>query len=466
MAQGQLTSDIQKRLPSDIDVGAVIDNLPIGRFHVILLIACALLALSDGYDIAVIGFAGPSLVREWKIANLAALAPVFSAGLFGVLFGAPLFGYFGDRFGRKAALILSALLYGLFSLLTSATSSLDQMVVMRFLTGLALGGVLPTTIALAAEYAPRSLKVTFGLIVNIGIVIGAGLPGPVAAWLVPDHGWPILFLIGGIMPIVLAAAVWPVLPESIKFLSLRPKRRADLAAIVSKLRPDIPINASTNFIAPEEARKAGRSLKYLFAGNLAIVTPLLWICFLVSQMSSFFFQTWLPTLMASAGLPPTQAALSYTWFQTGGVISAIVISRPMDKYGFGTVAFLFLASIPAIASFGYAFGSGQLQGILSLMAAGFCLDALLISLLSGAGALYPTPIRSSGIGWTFALGRAGGVLGPIVGAVLVSLHLTTQQLFLAAAAPLVVGLVASAALARIYSMQNKTLEIKEAIATH
>jgi MFS transporter, AAHS family, 4-hydroxybenzoate transporter len=458
VARGQSTSNI--------DVAAIVDDLPIGRFHVILLISCALLALSDGYDIAVIGFAGPSLVREWKIANLAALAPVFSAGLFGVLVGAPLFGFFGDRLGRKTALIVSAVLYGLFSLATTLASSLDQMVVMRFLTGLALGGVLPTTIALAAEYAPRRLKLTFGLVVNIGIVIGAGLPGPVAAWLVPTHGWPVLFVIGGVTPIVLAVALWPLLPESIKFLSLRPDRRADLAAIVSKLRPDIPIDASTNFVAPEEARKAGRSLKYLFAGNLAIITPLLWICFLISQMSSFFFQTWLPTLMASAGLPPSQAALSYTWFQAGGVISAIVISRPMDKYGFGTIALLFLVSIPAIASFGSAFGSGELRGILALMAAGFCLDALLISLLSGAGALYPTPIRSSGIGWTFALGRAGGVLGPIVGGMLVSLHLSTVQLFYAAAAPLVLGFVASVALAWIYFTQNKTLEIREAAATY
>ena len=348
--------------------------------------------------------------------------------------------------------------------MTAWASSLDQMVAMRFLTGLALGGVLPTTIALAAEYAPRRLKITFGIIVNIGIVVGAGLPGPVAAWLVPNHGWPILFLIGGIVPIVLAAAVWPVIPESIKFLSLHPKRRADMAAIISKLRPDIPIDASTNFVAPEEARKAGRSLKYLFAGNLAVVTPLLWICFLISQMSSFFFQTWLPTLMASAGLPPSQAALSYTWFQVGGVISAIAISRPMDKYGFGTVAVLFLLSIPAIASFGSTFGSGGLQSILSLMAAGFCLDALLISAqLSGAGA--------SSIQRPFDQAASAGRSRSAEPAVfwvrswecmLVSLHLTTQQLFFyAAAAPLVLGLAASTSLAWIYSTQNKTLEIKK-----
>lgn len=107
MAQGQLASDVRGQLTSDIDVAAVVDDLPIGRFHVILLIACALLALSDGYDIAVIGFAAPSLVREWKIANLAELTPVFSAGLFGVLFGAPLFDSLVIASGENPRLLLA-----------------------------------------------------------------------------------------------------------------------------------------------------------------------------------------------------------------------------------------------------------------------------------------------------------------------------------------------------------------------
>jgi AAHS family 4-hydroxybenzoate transporter-like MFS transporter len=220
-----------------VDVAAIIDNLAIGRFHVMVLAFCALLALTDGYDIAVIGFAGPSLVRDWKITNLAALAPIFSAGLIGVLVGAPMFGYFGDRFGRKVALISSAILYGLLSIATMAVGSLNEMIVLRFLTGLAMGGVLPTSVALAAEYAPRRFKLTFGIIVNLGIVVGAGLPGLVAVWLVPTHGWQVLFLVGGVAPIVLAACLVPVLPESLKFLSLHPERRANTVRLLSRLRP-------------------------------------------------------------------------------------------------------------------------------------------------------------------------------------------------------------------------------------
>jgi MFS transporter, AAHS family, 4-hydroxybenzoate transporter len=451
---------------SAVDIAAVIDDLPVKRFHIGLLIGCALLAFSDGYDIAVIGFAGPSLVREWHIANLASLAPVFSAGLFGVLIGAPIFGFAGDRFGRKITLTVSALFFGVFSLLTMAAGSLEQMIVLRFLTGIGLGGVLPTTLALAAEYAPRKYKLTFGVVVTVGILLGAALPGPVAAWLVPTHGWPILFLIGGIMPIGIAIILYPFLPESLKFLSLHPGRHSILVALVSKLRPDLAVNSSTQFVAPEVDRKIGRSLKNLFAGDLAILTPLLWVCFLISQMCNFFFQSWLPTLIATAGYPPTQAALSYTWFQLGGVIAAILISRPLEKIGFASVAIFFAGGIPAVAALGYIFGSGEIQSALSLMAAGLCLTGLLITMLAIAGAIYPTPIRSSGIGWTFALGRCGGVFGPLVGGLLVSLHLSTAQLFAAAAVPLVVGLITSIAFCWVYSAGNKTLVIKEAVALH
>jgi AAHS family 4-hydroxybenzoate transporter-like MFS transporter len=451
---------------SPVDVAGLIDDLPLKWFHVVLLIGCTLMALSDGYDIAVVGSAGPSLVREWKIANLALLAPVFSAGLFGVLIGAPIFGFVGDRFGRKNALFVSAIIYGVFSLATIAASSLEQMVVLRFLTGIGLGGVLPTSLALAAEYAPRKFKLTFGLVVSVGILIGAALPGPVAAWVVPTQGWWILFLIGGVMPIGFTIILYSFLPESMKFLSLRPERHSELVTLASRLRPDLAIDSATQFVAPEVDQRVGRSLKNLFAGDLAILTPLLWICFLISQMCNLFFLSWLPTLVADAGYPPTQAALSYTWFEFGGFIGATLISRPLEKIGFASVVIFFAGGIPAVASLGYVFGLGEMQSALVLMATGLCLTGLLVTMLAIAGAMYPTPIRSSGIGWTFALGRCGGVCGPIVGGFLVSLHLTTAQLFQAAVVPLVVGLIASIAFCWVYSARNKTLVIKEAVALH
>jgi AAHS family 4-hydroxybenzoate transporter-like MFS transporter len=447
-----------------IDVATAIDNLPIGRFHVKLLAWCCVLVLTDGYDISVIGFAGPSLVREWHIANIAVLAPAFSAGLVGLLFGAPLFGYLGDRFGRKTTLIACAFLYGVLSLITAAASSLEQMVYLRFLTGIALGGVTPTAFALAAEFAPKRFRLTFGMIVGLGLIVGAGLPGIVAATLVPTYGWQALFLVGGVTPILVASCLIFVLPESLKFLSLRPSRRNDAVKLLSRVRPDLHIGPDTRFVVASESEGRGLSVKDLFAGGLAVITPLLWFLFMVSQMSMFFFQTWMPTLVASAGLPMTQAALSFTWFQLGGLVGNLTLSRPFDKFGLALLTIVFLVSVPVVATLGIFVTSRDLL-MLAAMVSGFCLLGLVSGLVATASAIYPTRYRSMGIGWAYGMGRLGGVGGPLIGGFLVSLHLPNQQLFLAASVPLVFGTAASLALACFYFARHRKFEIDEAMAS-
>ena len=162
-----------------------------------------LLSLIDGYDIAAIAFAAPHLVREWGL-KPGALGPVFSASLIGILFGSAVFGWIGDRYGRKTALIGSNLLFGVFTLAAAWSTNLDQLFWLRLLAGLGIGGVIPNVVAINTESAPRKLRATLALI-GVGFVpLGGAIPGVVAATLVPTHGWQILFTIGGIVPIILA----------------------------------------------------------------------------------------------------------------------------------------------------------------------------------------------------------------------------------------------------------------------
>src|SRR5207248_3323374 len=148
-----------------------------------------------------IAFAAPYLVRAWGVAP-SALGPVFSASLFGILVGSALFGWIGDRFGRKAALVGSNLLFGIFTLAAAYATNLNEMFWLRLLAGLGIGGVIPNVVAINIESAPRHLRATLPIIA-VGLVpIGGAIPGIVTAALVPQHGWPILFLIGGIAPIV------------------------------------------------------------------------------------------------------------------------------------------------------------------------------------------------------------------------------------------------------------------------
>src|SRR6476619_4220655 len=207
-----------------VQVSRFLDERGLSAFQIKLLIWSFFVVLIDGYDIGAIAFAAPHLVKAWGISPRA-LGPVFSASLIGILFGSALFGWIGDRYGRKAALIGSNLLFGVFTLAAAYASNLDQMFWLRLLAGLGIGGVIPNVVAINAESAPRKLRATLALIAVGCVPIGGAIPGLISAIYVPTYGWPILFQIGGIVPIVIGLAGFFGLPESIKFMALRESER-------------------------------------------------------------------------------------------------------------------------------------------------------------------------------------------------------------------------------------------------
>jgi AAHS family 4-hydroxybenzoate transporter-like MFS transporter len=209
-------------MPEDaaVDVARFVDEQKFGAFHVKLLILSFFIVLFDGYDIGAAPFAAPSWIKAWGI-DRAALAPVLAASLIGILFGAPILGFVGDVFGRKKAIIISCLVFGGFTWVGAWANSLEVMWYLRLLAGIGIGGLLPNLIALNAEFAPRRLRATMIILMFTGITFGGSVPGAVAAWLVPHYGWPILFVIGGVAPIVMALVAAVALPESIKYLTVQ-----------------------------------------------------------------------------------------------------------------------------------------------------------------------------------------------------------------------------------------------------
>ncbi len=167
----------------------------------LLLLALALVC--EGFDLQIANFAAPGLVKSLGIAR-ADLAPFFSASLAGMLIGAPLLGRYGDRAGRRRVIVGGTIAYALLSLLTSACSGLAELIAVRFVTGLALGGVMPNVFALAGEIAPERLRTKAVALIGIGISLGGVLAGSAAAGFVA-HGWRFLFLIGGMVPLAMAA---------------------------------------------------------------------------------------------------------------------------------------------------------------------------------------------------------------------------------------------------------------------
>ena len=248
-----------------IDVGAVLDRQKITGFNIGLVILAFLVMMTDGYDLGAAAFAGPGLIKEWGLRG-PELGVLLSSSLAAGFFGPPLLGYLADRFGRKRVIVCGAYAFGLFTLSAVATSSLNQLVLTRILTGIALAGTLPIMVALINEFAPKRSRATMVVLMFTGVTFGGGLPGLIAAKFMAAHGWRILFWVGGIAPLVIATVLLVALPESVKYLTLHPARRDELIALLKRIDPSLPIGADTRFVISSEQNKARFSFGALLAG--------------------------------------------------------------------------------------------------------------------------------------------------------------------------------------------------------
>jgi len=421
-----------------VPVSRLLDERGLGSFQIVLLIWSFFLVLIDGYDIAAIAFAAPHLVKEWHVSPKA-LGPVFSASLVGILFGSALFGWVGDRYGRKASLIAANLVFGVFTVGAAYATNLEHMFWLRLLAGLGIGGVIPNVVAINAESAPRRLRATLAII-GVGFVpLGGAIPGFVTAALVPTHGWPIIFLIGGIVPIVIAIAAMFGLPESIKFMALHESQRDKMAAAVRSISPGTVVPPNARFVIEDEQQVTGFNPKYLFGQGLQLITPLLWLLFALNLMGYFFLISWTPTLMTAAKLPPTTVALSGASLQIGGTVGALLLCWWLQKHRFLAVAIMFVVAVPIVGAIGYAGLTSQAALLITIFFAGFFVLGIQ-SAINVIGALvYPTSLRANGSGWELGIGRIGSIVGPLVGALFVGM--SVERLYMWSALPFVVGAV-------------------------
>ncbi|MES2538680.1 MAG: MFS transporter [Pseudomonadota bacterium] len=402
--------------------------------------------LLDGFDISAAAFAGPELVKAWGIPR-SALGPMLSASLFGILIGSFAFGYLGDRYGRRSAIILSCFTFGVFSLMAVWATSLNELTLLRALAGIGIGGVMPNAVSLSAEYAPKRLRATMIILMFTGNTFGAALPGLVSIWLVPQYGWQVLFLIGGVIPLVLAFCLCFTLPESIKFLALNEHHKTRTLQMLRRLKPGFEFSEDDRFVTHEAVGSKFR-VSQLFEGKFAIATPLLWLVFALNLMVFYFLNSWMPTLVAAADVPAARGVIALTIFQLGGTCGGLALSRLVDRQGLKPIYFMFMIAMPVVASIGYLATSSPVLLMIAAFLAGFFVLGLQFGLNATPGMIYPTSCRANGAGFAFGVGRLGAVMGPIIGGLLIGMQLPIQVLYVFAAVPLALGAVACYILAR------------------
>jgi AAHS family 4-hydroxybenzoate transporter-like MFS transporter len=428
-----------------VQVSRLLDERGLSSFQIKLLIWSILIALIDGYDIAGVAFAAPRLIAEWHISPKE-LGLVLSASNIGVLFGSQIFGWIGDRYGRKFALISANLLFGVLTYWAAHSTSLTELSWLRFFAGLGIGGVIPNVVAINTESAPRNLRATLAIIAAGTVPMGGALAGFVSAALVPKYGWQVIFIVGGILPIVIGLAAIFALPESIKHMSLHENQRGKLIKTIGEIRPDYTVPANARFVIEDEKQAPSNPI-YLFREGLSLITPLTWLMFALNLMGYFFLISWTPTLMAAAKLPPATGALAGAALQVGGTVGALLLCWWLQKQRFLAIAILFVVAVPVVGAIGYA----GLSSTTALLIVTFLAGAVVLGIQSGinvVGAMiYPTSLRANGSGWQLGIGRLGAIVGPMVGALLYGLPV--EHLYMWSAIPFALGAVVTFVIYRL-----------------
>lgn len=433
-----------------IEIGRLIDESPYSRYQLLVAVLCGAIVFMDGFDAQSMGFVAPALAADLGIARQA-MGALLSSGLAGMAIGALGLGLLADRWGRKPVLVVSTLIFGVGSLACAAADSYEMLLAFRFVTGLGLGGAMPNTIALTAEYTPKKFRATAVMLMFCGVSLGAAAGGFVAAALIEQFGWRSIFVIGGTLPCVAAVIAAVLLPESIRFVVLKGGRAPEVARrvakLVAKMMPSLPLTNASFEVAEKPA--SGSQVRGLFAQGRAGVTVLLWAIFFMSLLDLYFLNNWLPTIMTEAGIDLATAAAITALFQLGGTAGAIVLGRRIDRYlSFNVLAVIYAAACVAVVAIGTA-GVGLVSLSVTIFVAGFCVIGGQVGSNALASEFYPTAIRSTGVGWALGIGRIGSIIGPFIGGSLLLAVTDVRHIFWAAAIPPLLAACAALAAAAV-----------------
>lgn len=423
------------RLPS------FIDERRLSPFQISTVILCFFVMFFDGFDTQAINYMAPAIAEDWGIER-GALSAIFSSALVGLLIGYLVLAPISTKLGHKKVLFVGIVVFSIATLVSVWVQNLDQLLVMRFITGIGLGTATPSAIALTAEYSPKRFRASFVLAIYCGFSLGFVVANYAANSLIPAFGWRSVFFVGAIMPLVLLAFVARWMPESAMYLLRRgDETRAHM--LLRRIDRSLPATNGPR-IEVERAESAAKAkLSALFTGGNLRGTILLWLVFALNLAMFYGLQSWLPTILSEHGYSSTTLATAASMTTIGGIAVAFIVGPSMDRIGaFGSLGMLYLIGFVFLVVMSFSLGAplGILLTVIFLI--GCSVSGGQKSVIALATVFYPEELRSTGVGWALGVGRTGGILGPIAVGAMLTAGWSHQQLFLTLAIPSVVcGLI-------------------------
>jgi len=415
-----------------VDVKAWIDARPVSRFQWKVLLLCFVIIMLDGYDAAVMGFIAPALIEDWGISR-SVLGPILGAAMFGVAIGALVAGPLSDRYGRKQVLLWSVALFAIFSLAAALAQSPAQLALIRFLTGLGLGAVMPNCVTLVAEYMPERRKGLMITLMYSGFNVGSGLGGFIAAALLSHFSWHSALIFGGVLPLVLLPFMFAMLPESAMSMVARRVPPAQIARVLNRLGGTFTADTLFKLNTPEISRRS--KVAQLFRNGYGRGTVALWLTYFMGLFVIYLLNGWLPTILRSGGLSLQQAAIITGLFQLGGPLGGIIVGYLMDRTAAKKVIAVtyFLGCLCLLSQGLMDFGSLALAVLIFI--SGMCINGAQNGLQAYSPAFYQTEIRATGVSWMHGIGRTGAILSSTLGGVIMLAVPGHSSIFLVLALP-------------------------------
>ncbi|GAA5631433.1 gentisate transporter [Acinetobacter calcoaceticus] len=421
-----------------VNINDIIDKARFAAFHWKVLIWCLIIIIFDGYDLVIYGVALPLLMQQWSLTAVQA-GLLASAALFGMMFGAMIFGTLSDKLGRKKTIMICVTLFSGFTFLGAFASNPVEFAILRFIAGLGIGGVMPNVVALMTEYAPKKIRSTLVALMFSGYAIGGMSSALLGAWLVKDMGWQIMFLIAGI-PLLLLPVIWKFLPESLAFL-VKSNHHDQAKMIVTKIAPETELTSNTQLIL-NESTTTEAPVRALFQQGRTFSTFMFWIAFFMCLLMVYALGSWLPKLMLQAGYSLGASMLFLFALNIGGMVGAIGGGALADKFHLKPViTSMFVIGATALILLGFNSPQFILYSLIAI--AGAATIGSQILLYTFVAQFYPTALRSTGMGWASGIGRIGAIIGPVLTGALLTFELPHQMNFLAIAIP---GIIAALAI--------------------
>jgi AAHS family 4-hydroxybenzoate transporter-like MFS transporter len=425
-----------------LDTDDVINASRIGRLQIMVGVLGALILVVNGYNVQVISYVAPQIARDWAIPR-EVLGWILAADKFGLMIGylivSPMSGYLG----HKRIAVGSVALFGAMGLLTTMASGTVELFLVRLLTGVGLGGSIPSAVALTGEYFPKWRRSTAITFIYCGLSLGQFSSGEVTNLVLQPYGWQMSFWIGGVIALGAAAVLIVLLPDSLEYLVNRSGRPQLAVGILRRIAPSVPADA--NLVAGARSKSTltpWQLLPQLFQSSRSFGTLVIWLAIGTNLIANTSLQTWLTEILLRAGFDQRMAILATGMAFIAGIVSAFIVGPLMDRFGpYRVTVALFIAAALFRSLLGVSLAFDSATFVLSAaFAAGFCTSSIQKAQNALSVYFYPVALRSTGLGWGLGIGRSGAIVGPILfGYLLGPLTWSATAVFCVTAIPLLVG---------------------------